>query len=250
MPIAFGIALMIGASLALFGAGGSIVTVPVLVYVLGLDAHRAAATSLVVVGTVAMAGALAQRRDGNLRLGLLFGAAGAVGAVPGAWINHRVPATVVLLGCALIMLAAAARMGTGTMGRMGRHEPARHVAPVSAAAVGIGIGVATGLFGVGGGFLIVPALTLLLGTTMQCAVATSLIVVALNSAAALAAHVVHGAVEWRLGATLTVPALAGAALTLPLARRLRGATVQRGFAGMLAVLGFTMLVAAFREILA
>jgi uncharacterized membrane protein YfcA len=250
MPVAFAIALMIGASLALFGAGGSIVTVPVLVYVLGLDAHRAAATSLVVVGTVAAAGALAQRRAGSLRLGLLFGAAGALGTLPGAWINHRVPATVVLAGCAVTMLAAAARMGTGSMARTGDHEPARPLAPVPAVAVGIGVGVATGLFGVGGGFLIVPALTLLLGSTMQCAVATSLIVVALNSAAALAAHVAHGAVEWRLGAALALPALAGAALTMPLARRVRGPAVQRGFAGMLTVLGFAMLVEAIREMLA
>jgi hypothetical protein len=248
MPLALGFALLIGASLALFGAGGSIVTVPVLVYVLGLDPHSAAGTSLVVVGVVAAVGAIVQWRAASLRTGVAFGLAGMLGALPGAWLNHHVPASVVLLGFAATMLAAAGRMGAVT-GRA-RSASSAEVAPMRAILLGVGVGVATGLFGVGGGFLIVPALTLFLGVPIRRAVATSLIVIALNSLAGLAGHVAYGGVEWRLGSELTLAALGGAAITLPLARRLTGPALQRSFAGALALLGVVMLLETVRGMLA
>jgi uncharacterized membrane protein YfcA len=248
MPLALGFALLIGASLALFGAGGSIVTVPVLVYVLGMDAHEAAGTSLVVVGLVALAGAIAQWRAANLRTGIAFGLAGMLGALPGAWLNHHVPAPVVLLGFGATMLAAAGRMGLVTGGaRCASHVD---VAPVRAILLGVGVGVATGFFGVGGGFLIVPALTLFLNVPIQRAVATSLVVIALDSLAGLAGHVTYGGVQWRLGSELTLAALVGAAITLPVAKRLSGPTLQRGFASALALLGVGMLVQTVRGLLA
>jgi uncharacterized membrane protein YfcA len=247
MPLALAFAVLIGASLALFGAGGSIVTMPVLVYVVGLDPHRAAATSLVVVGGVALVAAIVQRRAASLRTALLLGAAGAFGAVPGAWINHHVPAPAVLLGFALAMLAAAARLGVASAPAV---DGTRGVSPGRAVLVGVGIGVATGFFGVGGGFLIVPALTLLLRVPIRQAIATSLVVIVLNSLAGLAGHLAYGAVDWRLGAALTLAALAGTGAVLPLAGRLRGPVLQRGFAGMLAVLGLGMLAETLREMLA
>jgi uncharacterized membrane protein YfcA len=248
MSLALGFALLIGASLALFGAGGSIVTVPVLVYVLGMDAHAAAGTSLVVVGLVALAGAVAQWRTASLRTGIAFGLAGMLGALPGAWLNHHVPAPVVLIGFGATMLAAAGRMGLKAHGA--RHASPAEVAPVRAILLGVGVGVATGFFGVGGGFLIVPALTLFLGVPIRRAVATSLVVIALNSFAGLAAHVAYGGVEWRLGSQLTLAALVGAAVTLPVAKRLSGPILQRGFAGALAVLGVAMVVQTVRGLLA
>jgi uncharacterized membrane protein YfcA len=244
MTVALGFALLIGASLAVFGAGGSIITMPILVYVLGLDAHRAAATSLVVVGLVALVGAIAQWRVASVRVGLLFGLAGMLGAIPGAWLNHHVPAALVLLGFAMTLLAAAARMGSATVSLDGatRHE----VAPGRAALLGVGVGAATGFFGVGGGFLIVPALRLFLDVPFRPAVATSLVVIALNSFAAVAGHLAYGGVEWRVGVELTMAALAGAVMILPLASRIRGPVVQRSFAGGLAVLGLVVLVETVR----
>lgn len=250
MPLALGFALLIGASLALFGAGGSIVTVPVLVYVLGLDAHSAAGTSLVVVGMVALVGAIAQWRAASLRTGLVFGLAGMLGALPGAWLNHHVPAPVVLLGFATTMLAAAGRMGLVRPRPHRASTTAAAPAPMRAILLGVGVGVATGFFGVGGGFLIVPALTLLLGVPIRRAVATSLVVIALNSLAGLAGHVAYGGVEWRLGSELTLAALAGAAITLPAAKRLSGPVLQRSFAGALALLGVVMLLQTVRGMLA
>jgi len=248
MPLALGFALLIGASLALFGAGGSIVTVPVLVYVLGMDPHSAAGTSLVIVGLVALAGAIVQRRAASVRTGIAFGLAGMLGALPGAWLNHHVPAPVVLLGFAATMLAAAGRMGLATGGAQCA-SPA-NVAPVRAILLGVGVGVATGFFGVGGGFLIVPALTVFLGVPIQRAVATSLVVIALNSLAGVAGHVAYGGVQWRLGSELTLAALVGAALTLPVAKRLSGPVLQRSFAGALALLGVGMLLQTVRGLLA
>jgi len=248
MPLALGFALLIGASLALFGAGGSIVTVPVLVYVLGLDPHRAAGTSLVVVGLVAVVGALAQWRAASIRTGVVFGLAGMLGALPGAWLNHQVPPSVVLLGFAMTMLLAAGRMGLTTRAAAATSPSA--VAPVRAVLLGVGVGAATGFFGVGGGFLIVPALTLFLRVPMRCAVATSLVVISLNSLAGLVGHLAYGGVEWRLGSEMTLAALAGALITLPLAKRVSGPILQRGFAGAIALLGSIMFIQTMREMLA
>jgi hypothetical protein len=243
MPLAMGFALLIGASLAVFGAGGSILTMPVLVYALRMSAHEAAGTSLLVVGAVAVAGAAAQWRLVQLRTGLLFGLAGMAGAIPGAWANHHAPATAVMAGLALVMLVAAARMGWSPL----RPVAGGEVHQAAAIALGVGVGVATGFFGVGGGFLIVPALTLLLGMPVRPAVATSLLVIALNSLAGLAGHVSYGGVAWQRGAEMTLAALAGAALAVPLGRRLSGPRLQRAFAGALGVLGFVILVGTVRE---
>lgn len=248
MSLAIALALLMGAVLALFGAGGSIVTMPMLVYVLDLDPHRAAATSLVIVGTVSLTGALLQWRSVQVRTAAAFGAAGMVGAVPGAWLNHQVPGPAILLGFGAVMLAAAGRLL-----RPAQVAPAAASdapAPLHTALLGVAVGAATGFFGVGGGFLVVPALTLALHVPMRRAVATSLAVIGINSAAGLLGHAAYGGIEWRLGAELTLAALVGAALSLPLARRLSARVVQVGFAGGLGVVGVAILVQAVRGMFA
>lgn len=245
--IAFVLALASGGSLALLGAGGSILTVPLLIYGMGLDPHRAAATSLLVVGAVAIAGVAIRWRAVQLRVGISFGLAGMVGALPGAWLNHHVPAAVVLGGLGLTMLGVAARMTSGaaraTDGEVGMHAWA-------ALAAGFAGGVATGFFGVGGGFLIVPALTLLLGLDMKRAIATSLLVIALNSLAALGAHVAYGAVEWTIGLEVAAVALLGALLAWPLGSRIDGVALQRAFAVCLSLLGAGILIQGVVSLLA
>jgi uncharacterized membrane protein YfcA len=230
-------AALIGVSLAVLGAGGSIVTMPLLIYGAGLDAHRAAGTSLLVVGLVAALGAAARWSCVRVRTGTMLGVAGMVGAGPGAWLNHQVPADAVVLGfAATTFLAAALLARREAHGRRPVEVHARR-----AIAAGTGLGVATGFFGVGGGFLIVPALTLLLGLDIRPAVATSLFVITLNSLAGLAAHGGYGAVEWWLGLEVAAMAGVGAVAALPLARRLAGPVVQRSFAGVLVVIGTIML---------
>ena len=238
VTLTIGLAMLVGAALVLLGAGGSIVTVPILLYAAGLDVHHAAGTSLLVVGLVAAAGAWARRRGVRPRTGLLFGLAGMVGTIPGAWLNHHVPDTAVVLAFGATTLIAAARM-TRQIGSPGSRR--HHVQPGLALGTGAGVGMATGFFGVGGGFLVVPALVVLLGLEPPAAVATSLLVIALNCAAGLVAHGGYGAVEWRLGLGFTVAALAGAALALPIAPRLSAGATQRAFALMLATVGFGML---------
>lgn len=242
------LALLMGASLVALGAGGSIVTVPLLVYAAGLDAHLAAGTSLLVVGTVALAGALASWRYVAVRSALVFGASGMLAAWPGVWLNHRAPEVVVLVGLGVTMLVVAVRMLAGSGGGTRRLRPQRRTTAMVAG--GLAVGLMTGFFGVGGGFLIVPALSLVLGLGMVEAVATSLLVIALNSAAGLVGHLWYGTVDWRLGASLATAALLGAAVALPLVRRIPPVALQRAFAGLLVLVGTGMLAATVRELLA
>lgn len=244
MPLALMLALLIGASLVLLGAGGSIVTMPVLVYGVGLDAHEAAGTSLLVVGAVAVAGAIAKRSAVRLRTGLLVGGAGMAGALPGAWLNHQVAAEWVLAGFGVTMLIAARQM-RASCGR-GRCEERGAVAAMSLGAI---VGLATGFFGVGGGFLIVPALTMFLGLDMQRGVATSLLVIALNSAAGLLMHGALASVRWDLGLAFAAAALLGAVAVIPLSRRLSARALRTAFAALLAVVGTGMLAHTLHGVL-
>lgn len=247
MALAAILALLIGASLVLLGAGGSIVTLPILVYAAGLDAHRAAGTSLVIVGAAAVAGAAARRRLIAWRPALLFAGVGMVAAWPGVWLNHRSPAPLVLVAFALTLLVVAVQMLRARPSAPA-HARRREAIPLVVSS-GLGVGLMTGFFGVGGGFLIVPALSLVLGLDMPEAVATSLLVIALNCAAGLAGHAWYGTVDWWIGGKLTLAALAGALPALPLARRLSAATLRRAFAIVLAVVGTGMLFETLREVL-
>ncbi len=239
--MAFALALLIGGSLVVLGAGGSIVTMPVLVYAAGLDAHQAAGTSLLVVGLVALAGAAAKWSRVHLRTGLFVGAAGMVGAMPGAWLNHAVPATWILVGFASTALLAARQMFGTTVRPPHPPDPTARGLALTLLA-GLGLGIATGFFGVGGGFLIVPVLTLVVGLDVETATATSLLVIGLNSAAGLIAHAGYGTVDWRTGGEFAAAALLGGLVALPLADRLRGPRLQQAFAAVLAMVGLSVLV--------
>jgi len=174
---------LIGLSLGLVGGGGSILTVPILVYAIGQPVQAATTTSLAIVGLnalVGMAGHARERRV-DFRTGLDFGGVGIGGALIGSWLNTFVPASVLLVLFALIMLVAAAAMlrrrselsGTGQM-----HDGARGAREwATIAASGTVVGLMTGFFGVGG-FVIVPALVLGLGLSMRLAVGTSLLIIA------------------------------------------------------------------------
>ena len=222
--LAIAAGLLIGVGLGALGGGGSILTVPALVYLLGLSPHRATTASLLVVGVAAVVGAVAHARGGRVRLktGAMFGALGVAGSYAGSLVSATVPANLLLAGFGLLMLTVAALM---LLRRPGRTQPAsgpvvsvgaRRIILVAAAATGVGL--VTGFFGVGGGFVVVPALVLVLGFDMATAAGTSLVVIAVNSAAALAARAGHGglALDWRLigvfGAAVVAGALAGGGL--------------------------------------
>jgi uncharacterized membrane protein YfcA len=185
VTITFALALgvIIGVLLGLLGGGGSILAVPALVYGLGLDIGRAVPISLIVIGVASMVGALPKVRAYQVqwRLAGTFAAAGIPATFVGTAIGHRLPQPAVMMGFADVMLAAGVRMlldsaDTGTACTVGDEGINwRRCAPRSIPA-GFLVGLLTGLFGVGGGFLIVPALVLMLGVEMPLAIGTNEIV--------------------------------------------------------------------------
>ncbi|HMO14605.1 MAG TPA: sulfite exporter TauE/SafE family protein [Pirellulaceae bacterium] len=201
-------ALAIGLSLGLLGSGGSILTVPVLVYLLGHDGKPAIAESLAIVGGISLAGAIpfGWARQIDWRSAIFFGLPGMAGTYGGAWLAKFVPAAVQLILFAGVMLLAAWMMfrqasnkNSETPKSMENSEPA-HQHPIWQVIVeGLAVGVLTGLVGVGGGFLIIPALVLLGGLPMRLAIGTSLIVIAAKS---FAGFIKYQHVLADIGATL------------------------------------------------
>ncbi len=173
-------ALAIGLSLGLLGSGGSIITVPVLVYLVGQPEKIAIAGSLGVVGTIALVGALQNAARGRVewRSVAWFGLPGMVGTYAGAWLSGYVTGAVQLTVFALVMLAAAVMMfrRSSYVPQAGSSRPLGKVV-----ADGLAVGALTGFVGVGGGFLILPALVLLGGLGMHVAIGTSLAIIALNA---------------------------------------------------------------------
>lgn len=183
-------ALVVGLSLGLLGSGGSILTVPILVYVVGESPKLAVAASLVIVGAIALVGAAshARHRLVDWRHVMTFGLPGIVATYAGAWASHFVSGAVQLIVFAVIMGLASYTM-LRPAAPVANAPPPRHLAWLLAA--GIGVGLITGFVGVGGGFLFVPALVILGGLSMHRAVGTSLAVIALNSASGFVGHFVQ-----------------------------------------------------------
>jgi uncharacterized membrane protein YfcA len=240
LALPFGLA--IGLLLGLVGGGGSILAVPVLVYVLGEPVERAVTESLLIVGVTALVGAVAAARSGRVqwRLGIAFAAAGALAAVAGTALNGLAGSRAILIGFAVLLLAAAYGMARRpSPGPAGSERvPWRRVP-----AAGAGAGLLTGFFGVGGGFVIVPALTLAVGLGMPAAVGTSLLVIALTSAAAFAAHLAGGGIDVALSAVFTSAAVAGAAAGTLLHGRAPEETLRRLFAALLVAVAAFLVVA-------
>lgn len=240
MLLAVAGALAIGLSLGLLGSGGSILTVPVLHYLLGQPEQAAIGGSLLVVGLVAAAASVpyALSRQVDWRKALGFGLPGMCGAWAGASLAHWVPGPLQLVLFAVVMLVAAARMLSS--GPVSRGDERPH--PLAVVGSGAAVGTLSGLVGVGGGFLIVPALVTLAAVPMASAVGTSLVVIALNSFTGFARYL-H-VLEAR-GIALDVPVLlgiaavgvAGSLLGRRLGRRLPQSTLRRIFGVFLVAMG-------------
>lgn len=243
MTAGLALAVLIGLSLGLLGGGGSTLTVPILVYVVGLETKPAIAASLVVVGSASLFGAFGHWRAGNVnvRVALVFGAFAMVGALIGsAVLAPRVSGPLQLQIFAAVMLVAAASM------LRGRRVPVREGAGSSASlpltvGVGIGVGVLTGLVGVGGGFLIVPALVLLAGLPMKTAVGTSLVVIAMNSVAGFAGYATRVEIPWLFLGLFTAVAVTGIFIGTWLVRFVSQDQLRRAFAVFLLVMGSAIL---------
>lgn len=240
-------AVVIGLALGLMGGGGSILTVPVFVYLLGFGPKLSIAMSLAVVGAVSFFGAVSHWREGNVdvRLALVFGAVAMAGTWGGAFLARFVSGTFQLVLFAVVMLIAA--------GFMFRDSSADEASPEDAATVswstlpvivgeGIAVGVLTGLVGVGGGFLIVPAMVLISKVPMKTAVGTSLLVIAMKSAAGFYEYTFQVDVDYGFIAGFSLLAIVGIYVGSQLVEHIAQETLKRAFAVFLVVMGLFMLV--------
>ncbi|CDP89080.1 MULTISPECIES: sulfite exporter TauE/SafE family protein [Mycolicibacterium] len=228
IAVAVALAVVVGVSLGLLGGGGSILTVPLLAYVAGMDAKQAIATSLVVVGVTSAVSTLSNARAGRVqwRSGLMFGAAGMVGAYLGGLLSYVVDGSVLLLVFTVVMVATGVAM---IKGRAACAPTTRTMPVVKVLLMGLGVGVVTGAVGAGGGFLVVPALALLGGLPMPVAVGTSLLVITMNSAAGLAGHLSTVPIDWTIAGAVTAAAVLGSLLGTRLTARVDPDAVRRAF---------------------
>ncbi len=237
-------AALIGLALGTLGGGGSILTVPVLVYVLGFDPKLAIAMSLPVVGTAALVGVVTHWRAGNVRLqtAAIFGSVAMVGSYTGARASVLLSGRVQLLILGVVMVVAAASMMRSAL-RDANTAPTNDAPPhpVLMLSVGFGVGLLTGVIGIGGGFLIVPALVILGRVPMKSAVGTSLLVIALNSASGYLGHHGREVVPWDFVARFTGVAIIGILTGTALVRHISTRQLKRAFAFLLIVIGVLIL---------
>lgn len=236
------LAALIGLSLGLLGGGGSILTVPIFVYLLGFGAKEAIAMSLAVVGATSLVGAASHWRAGNVnvRVALIFGVVAMAGTYLGARLAVFFSGAAQLILFALVMLIAAFFMfrGMPVKASAAAEDTAIRDMPLALIVVeGIAVGVLTGLVGVGGGFLIVPALVLLGRLPMKQAVGTSLLVIAMKSAAGFYGYLGQVEVQWAFMTLFTAVAVIGIFAGTYLVRFVSQAQLKRAFAVFLLVMG-------------
>lgn len=241
MLVAAALSLVIGVLLGMLGGGGAILTLPMLVYVVDVEPKAAIATSLFVVGATSLVGASihARARTVAWKIGLVFGAAAMAGAFAGGRLATFVPATVLLVVFAAMMLVTATAMLKPRRAVPSASEERRSLGLVLA--LGAGVGVVSGLVGAGGGFLIVPALTIFGGLPMRRAIGTSLFVIALQSFAGFAGHANHVSLDGALLALVTVPAVVGTVVGVSVGKKVPADVLRRGFAWLVVAMGLFVI---------
>jgi len=246
--LGYALAALIGLSLGLMGGGGSILTVPIFVYVLSFDPKLAIAMSLPVVGVTSLVGAIGHWRAGNvdLRTAAIFGVVAMIAAYAGARIATYLTGAVQLSLLAVIMLAAAISMfvnarrsGSGIAEVANAERPAslQLLLPVA-----LCVGLVTGVVGVGGGFLIVPALVLLGRISMKQAVGTSLLVIAMNCASGFVGYMGRVDIPWQFVLGFTAIAVLGILAGAYLVRFVSQRVLKQAFSVFLVVMGVVILV--------
>ncbi len=247
--IALALGAVIGVMLGLLGGGGSILAVPALVYILGLNIGQAIPMSLIVIGIASAVGAVPKvlAHQVQWRLAAIFAAAGIPATFLGTAIGRHLPQPVLLTGFALVMVVAGIRMlqdkvDTGTACRVGDAGINwRRCAPRSIPA-GFLVGLLTGLFGVGGGFLIVPALVLMLGVEMPIAIGTSLLIIVANSAAGVISHLGAAGIDWSITGAFVGTAIIGSLIAGHHGTKLDTQRLQRWFAYLVFTVAAYVLV--------
>ncbi|MCW2962383.1 MAG: hypothetical protein JWM90_2770 [Thermoleophilia bacterium] len=245
--LAIPLGIAIGISIGALGAGGSILTIPALVLILGQDAHEAATTSLFVVGSAAAVGAIVHHRKGTVRLrsALVFAGVGVVGSLLAGYASVRTDSETFTFALAGIMLVAAvlvgrrgepdgdggagAEAGATAAGAASADRALPRHALLRTLAAGTLVGVVTGFFGVGGGFLTVPALIYALGLPLTVAVGTSLVVTTLNAATALVPRIGSDLLEPGITIAFVLTSVTGSIIGARIAHRLPQRALRIGF---------------------
>jgi len=237
------LAVFVGVSLGLLGGGGSILTVPLLAYVAGMDAKQAIATSLLVVGTTSAVGAISHARAGRVqwRTALLFGATAMAGAYAGGHLAKFIPGSVLLIGFAVMMVATAIAMLRGRKTPDAGGDGHQKLPILKIVAEGAVVGLVTGMVGAGGGFLVVPALVLLGGLPMPIAVGTSLVVIAMKSFAGLAGYLSVVQIDWTVAGMVTAAAVVGGLVGSRFASVVNPDMLRKGFGWFVLVMAGVIL---------
>ena len=224
-------AIGIGLSLGLTGAGGSILTLPVLVYLAGIPPREAVGLSLLIVGTAALVGAWQRARAGEVHFKAagMFVLSGVIGAALGAKLTHLLSPAALMITFAVLMVMVALRM---LLPRKSALQPAPECRPLRCLLAGGLVGVLTGFLGVGGGFLLMPALVKFARLPLRVATGTSLAVITCNSASGFISHLGDAPIPWSLAAVFSALAAVGVLVGGKVASRLPEKTLQRAFAAL------------------
>jgi len=260
--LGFFLAALVGISLGLIGGGGSILTVPILVYVMGVNPILATSYSLFIVGSTSMVGAFNNWRKGfvQIKTALLFG----ISSITTVFLTRKfiVPAipnhiltfgrfdltedilTMVLFAI-LMVVASIAMIKNGNKKEVGQttdNLKAKKINLLKLLLYGIAIGLATGLLGAGGGFLLIPTLVLLVGLPMKEAVGTSLLIIALNSLIGFTGDLGHFVMDWIFLGKITIIAVAGIFVGGYLSKKIDGAKLKKAFGWFVLIMGVYILI--------
>jgi uncharacterized membrane protein YfcA len=238
MTLALTLAAAIGVSLGLLGSGGSIITVPMLVYIAGFSAQTAVGMSLAIVGGTSLIGAgiKAAQKEFHWQAAGLFSVSGVIGALVGTRFTAMVSPRVLMLLFGGLMTVVAIFMLKGIASKL---KPSSVCHPLRCASAGLVVGILTGFLGVGGGFVIVPAMILFARLSFKDAVGTSLGVIAMNSLAGMVGHLILHPIDLVKTSLFLGLALAGMVIGLVLNTRIQASRLQGAFAV------FVLAVAAF-----
>lgn len=250
-------AILIGISLGLIGGGGSILTIPVLVYLFGVQPLLATGYSLFIVGSTSLVGAIKNYRKGNVNIktALAFSLISTITVlITRKFILHIIPedlfviagytvtkSLMTMLLFSVVMMIAAVKMITGEQ-PVECPECATKLQPGKILYSGIGIGLLTGLLGAGGGFLIIPAMIFLFRLTVKQAIGTSLLIIAINNLIGFTGDIFHTTVNWHLLLPITAAAVSGIFIGSKMGEKIQGEKLKKGFGWFVLVMGIYIVI--------
>ncbi len=242
--LAISMGALVGLSLGMFGSGGSVLAVPILIYILGYETKTAIAMALAIVALSAWIGAFIQWKKGNLchKAALFFSAVGIIGTLIGTWVALKISSTLqlILFGGLMLLVAVVMLLKKETAPLSGKDEC--EMRPDLAGGLGAGVGFLTGLLGVGGGFLIVPSLNTLGHLKLRLAIGTSLFIIALNSSVGVLGYWGKVSFHWPVVFIFGTVSALTSFLGVFLAQKLPLQKLKNGFSIFILILGTLILL--------